>query len=425
MLVIGCIVGVGIFRTASSIAGQLTSPVLILALWAVGGLISLCGALCYAELASMFPASGGDYVYITEIYGRFSGFLFGWTKLFIERTGTIAILGFVFAEYFSRVVPYDTHTLRWVAAASILLLTAVNTAGVRWGTYVQNVFTVLKIAALACLILAGLSITGHPQAVPVNWSLPSLDVPLVQSMGVAFVFVLWTFGGWTEAAYVGEEVKNPTRNIPRSIILGVVLTTVLYLGVNWSYLLFVPVETLPKTPLVASRVMQDVLGNTGATFIAWMVACSAFGALNGYILTGGRILYAMAKNHPVFARLGAVHPTWHTPALALWTNALIAILLVFTKTFEQIMTYSTVVISVFFVMAVIGMMILRRTKPRQARPYRAWGYPLTPILFALTMSGFILDVCVKEPGETLFGFLLLALGLPLYRYSRAMKPLSS
>jgi len=199
---------------------------------------------------------------------------------------------------------------------------------------------------------------------------------------------------------------------------------VLYLGVNWSYLLFVPVETLPKTPLVASRVMQDVLGNTGATFIAWMVACSAFGALNGYILTGGRILYAMAKDHPVFARLGAVHPTWHTPALALWTNALIAVLLVFTKTFEQIMTYSTVVISVFFVMAVIGMMILRRAKPRQARPYRAWGYPLTPILFALTMSGFILDVCVKEPGETLFGFLLLALGLPLYRYSRSMKRLS-
>ncbi len=419
MLVIGCIVGVGIFRTASSIAGHLANPLLILALWLIGGLVSLCGALCYAELAAMFPVSGGDYVYITQVYGRFAGFLFGWTKLFIERTGTIAILGFVCAEYFSRVVPYDAQTLRWVAAAAILLLTAVNTFGVRWGKYVQNIFTVLKIGALACIILAGISLIGRPQAVAVNWSLPTMDLGLVQSMGVAFVFVLWTFGGWTEAAYVGEEVKNPTRNIPRSIILGVLLTTVLYLGVNWSYLLFVPMEALPNTPLVASRVMQEAMGGVGATFIAWMVACSAFGALNGYILTGGRILYAMAKDHPTFARLGAVHPSFHTPALALWTNAAIAVLLLFTKTFEQIMTYSTVVISVFFVMAVIGVIILRRAKPRHPRPYRTWGYPITPILFALTMSGFILDICLKKPDETLFGLMLLALGLPLYRRSRS------
>lgn len=421
LLVIGCIVGVGIFRTASSIAGYLAHPGLILILWLVGGLVSLCGALCYAELAAMFPASGGDYVYITKVYGRFAGFLFGWTKLFIERTGTIAILGFVFAEYFSRVIPYDAQTLRWVAAGSILLLTAVNMAGIRWGTYVQNIFTVLKIAALASIIFAGLSLLGNHRPAPVNWSVPALDVPLVQSMGVAFVFVLWTFGGWTEAAYVGEEVKDPTRNIPRSIIFGVLLTTALYLGVNWSYLLFVPVDALPTTPLVASHVMHAALGNAGAVFIAWMVACSAFGALNGYILTGGRILYAMAQDHPVFAKLGAVHPSFRTPALALWTNALIAVLLIFTKTFEQIMTYSTVVISVFFVMAVIGVILLRRDKPRQPRPYKAWGYPLTPILFALVMSGFILDVCLKEPDETLFGLLLLVVGLPLYRKSRAAR----
>ena len=424
MLVIGCIVGVGIFRTASSIAAHLSSPLLILALWGFGGLLSLCGALCYAELASMFPASGGDYVYISEIYGRFLGFLFGWTKLFIERTGTIAILGFVFAEYAGRVVAFDGALLRWVAAGAILLLTAINVAGIRWGKYVQNIFTMLKIGALMSIIAAGVAAAASHNTVSPGWELPALDGSLLQSMGVALVFVLWTYGGWTEAAYVAEEVKDPTHNVPRAIIQGVVLTTILYLLVNWSYLLFVPIETLTETPLVASRVMQDALGNFGSLFIAWMVACSAFGALNGYILTGGRILYAMGKDHALFTRLGSVDSTFHTPALALWANALIAIGLVFTKTFDQIMTYSTVVISVFFTLAVFGVMILRRTKPRHPRPHRAWGYPLTPILFCLTMVGFILDVCVKEPAESAFGFILLVLGLPLFWWSSRMKKLA-
>jgi amino acid transporter len=388
-----------------------------LALWVIGGLVSLCGALCYAELASMFPASGGDYVYISEIYGRSLGFLFGWTKLFIERTGTIAILGFVFAEYFSRVIPYDGALLRWVAAGAILLLTAINVVGIRWGKYVQNVFTALKIAALISIIAAGASAALTQNTVNPSWQLPVVDSSLLQAMGVAFVFVLWTYGGWTEAAYVAEEVRNPTRSVPRAIIQGVVLTTLLYLLVNWSYLLFVPIESLPDTPLVASRVMQDAFGDLGGLFIAWMVACSAFGALNGYILTGGRILYAMGKDHALFDRLASVHPTFHTPALALWVNAGIAIGLVFTKTFDQIMTYSTVVISVFFTLAVFGVIILRYTKPSHPRPYRAWGYPLTPILFCLTMVGFILDVCIKEPAEAAFGFLLLALGLPLFWWS--------
>jgi len=425
MLVIGCIVGVGIFRTASSIAAHLNSPALILALWVCGGLLSLCGALCYAELASMFPASGGDYVYISEVYGRFWGFLFGWTKLFIERTGTIAILGFVFAEYAGRVVAFDAAWLRWVAAGAILLLTAVNVFGIRWGKYVQNIFTALKIVALFSIIIAGMGAVASQNTVNPNWTLPPIDGSVLQAMGVALVFVLWTYGGWTEAAYVAEEVKDAAHNVPRAIIQGVVLTTILYLLVNWSYLLFVPVETLPQTPLVASRVMQDALGNVGGLFIAWMVACSAFGALNGYILTGGRILYAMGKDHALFNRLSSVDPTFHTPALALWANAGIAIGLVFTKTFDQIMTYSTVVISVFFTLAVFGVMILRRTKPKHPRPYRAWGYPLTPVLFCLTMVGFILDVCVKEPGEAAFGFVLLALGLPLFWWSQRSSRLVS
>jgi len=422
MLVIGCIVGVGIFRTASSIAGQLQSPTLILALWAAGGLLSLCGALCYAEMAAMFPASGGDYVYITETYGRFWGFLFGWTKLFIERTGTIAILGFVFAEYARRLVPYGDGTLHWVAGGAILLLTAVNVVGLRWGKYVQNVFTVLKLVALGALIVAGCGALFSQNTVMPQWTpLPPLDCSLLQSMGVAFVFVLWTYGGWTEAAYVAEEIHHPTRNVPRALVGGLLLTTMLYVLVNWSYLLFIPVERLAHTPLVASTVMQESLGRAGATFITWMVACSAFGALNGYILTGGRILYAIGKDHALFQKLSAVHPTFHTPAMALWVNAAIAIILVCTKTFDQIMTYSTVVISVFFILGVFGIIVLRRRSPQQPRPYRAWGYPLTPLLFCLTMAGFIVNVCIKEPGQSLFGFGYLAVGVLLYWWSTSLR----
>ena len=421
MLVVGCIVGVGIFRTASAIAGEVPSAPLILALWAAGGLLSLCGALSYAELAAMFPATGGDYVYIREIYGRFWGFLFGWTKLFIERTGTIAILGFVFAEYLRRVIPFGEAGLQPVAAAAIFLLTALNVLGLRWGTLVQNVFTALKIVALAVLVLAGVRALCGGRAAPIDWALPPFTLGRVQSLGVALVFVLWTYGGWTEAAYVAEEVKQPTRNIPRAIIGGVLLTAALYLLVNWSYLLFVPVELLPKTPLVAAAVMQEALGESGAAFISWMIACSAFGALNGYILTGGRILYALGKDHRLFGHLGTVHPTLHTPALALWANAAIAAGLVFTKTFEQIMTYSTVVITVFFILAIFGVLVLRRRAPETPRPYRAWGYPATPLLYCLTMAGFILDVCHKQPGDAAFGFVLLTLGVPLYWWSESAR----
>src|SRR3989338_2129192 len=418
LLVIGCIVGVGIFRTASSIGAHLTAPSAILAVWVIGGLVSICGALCYAELAAMFPASGGDYIYLRETFGRVWAFLFGWTTLFIERTGTIAILGVLFAEYLSRIVAYDAATQRWVAASAIILLTGVNVVGVRWGKYVQNLFTVIKILALVVLSVAGIRAVLLGITVQPNWSLPALDGSLWQAMGMAMVFVLWTYGGWTEAAYVAEEVKDPTRNVPRAIILGLAGVTGLYLLVNWAYLLFIPVASLPQTPLVASAVMEGAAGAGGGVFIAWMVACSAFGALNGYILTGARILYALGKEHALFARLAEVHPRFHTPAAALWANAGIAVLLVFTKTFEQIMTYSTVVIQVFFMLAVAAVMILRRSRPRLKRPYRVWGYPVTPIVFLVTMVGFIAAVCWGEPMEALFGFGLLALGVPLYALSQ-------
>jgi len=420
-LVIGCIVGVGIFRTSSAIATQLQSPTLILAVWVIGGVLSLCGALCYAELAAMFPRSGGDYVYLTNTYGSFWGFLFGWTKLFVERTGTIAILGIVFAEYLGRVLGYRAEVTRWVAALGVVLLTGVNARGVQWGKYVQNFFTVLKVSALGSIVAVGLFAQRGTEPL---WAFSSQvwsDLSIWHSLGMALIFVLWTYGGWTEATYVAEEIQRPQRNIPLAIVSGVLITTGLYLLVNTIYLWYIPLHELPQINLVASAMMEKAIGRIGAVFIGWMVACSAFGALNGYILTGARILYAIGQDHPVFAKLAVIHPRYHTPAVALWLNAVVAILLIFTKTFEQIVTYSTVVISVFFLMAVLGVLVLRRTQPTRPRPYKTWGYPLMPLIYGMVMGGFILDVCLKQPKESIFGFGFLALGLPLYWLSRTMR----
>ncbi|MBI4340828.1 MAG: amino acid permease [Candidatus Omnitrophica bacterium] len=422
MLVVGCIVGIGIFRSASSIANHVQQPALILLLWVAGGLLSVCGALCYAELAAMFPATGGDYVYMSRIYGRFWGFLFGWTKLFVERTGTIAILVFFFAEYLSRVIPYGGGIAqRWLAAATVVGLTAVNIAGIRWGARVQNLFTVLKVGTLGGIICAGVWLAMRQSGAALDWTMPPIDLATAQSLGIGLVFVLFAYGGWTEAAYVAEEVRQPTRTIPRAILGGLLLTGVLYVLVSGCYLLAVPVAELPRTPLVAARVMQAAIGPAGGALIAAMIACSAFGASNGYILTGARILYALGKDHALFARLGRLHPVHRTPVLALWTNAAVATLLVFTKTFDQIATYSTVAISLFFMMTVFGVMWLRRRLPEYPRPYRAWGYPVTPIIFCLTMLGFIINIWMTEPREALFGFGFVALGIPLYWISQHVR----
>lgn len=411
-LVVGCIVGAGIFRVAAPVARHAVSPGLILLVWVAGGLISLCGALCYAELGAAYPKAGGDYVYLTRAYGRLAGFLFGWTKVFIERTGTIAILAFVFAEYLGDLAGLNAVVVRVWATLAVLGLTAANIAGVQHGSRVQTAMTALKVAALAAIIAVGGwwrwqggVAPPFPADTAVSWS----------GLGLALVFVLWTYGGWAESAYIAEEVRDPARVIPRSILLGLALTTALYLLVNLVYLAVIPAAEMPRYPLVASEVARRAVGPWGGRVTAGIVMASAFGALNGYILTSGRILMAMGQDHPVLARLGTVHPRFATPAAALLFNAAAAILLVWTGTLDTIVTYSTVVISVFYGMTAMAVPILRRRDPATPRPYRTWGSPAVPLLFAAAMAWLVLDVTCRRPGEVLAGFALLALALPFYR----------
>jgi len=421
-LVIGCIVGAGIFRVAAPVASHLAFPGLILLAWVLGGLLSFCGALCYAELGAAYPRAGGDYVYLTRAYGRAVGFLFGWTKVFIERTGTIAVLAFVCAEYLGGIVGYGALGVRLIATTVIVGLTVANAAGVRYGSRVQNVMTVIKVAALLAII--GVGWWGHGTVgVAQPWWPASWGGATWSSLGVALVFVLWTYGGWTESAYIAEEVQDPQRTVPRSILLGLAVTTGLYLIVNLVYLVAIPVAELPQHRLVAAEVMRRAVGSWGGTLTSWMVIASTFGALNGYILTSARILMAVGQDHPVFARLGAIHPRAATPVVALAVNAAIAVLLVWTGTLDAIMTYSTVAISLFYGMAGAAVPILRRRDPSTLRPYRMWGYPLVPWLFAAAMAAFVLDVAIRQPRESLWGLGLVLAGVPLYAWSQRRQDL--
>ena len=414
LLVVGCIIGAGIFRTPASIAVYLHSPFLVLLVWVIGGLLSLCGALCYAELSASFPKTGGDYVYLKEAYGGLVGFLFGWTKLFVERTGTIAILGFVFAEYLRFIFHFGEERLKGIACLAILILTVINIVGIQWGKYVQNFFTLLKIAAVFGIVAFGAT-RAHTTVSSLYPFFPQhFSFEMIQSLGVALIFVLWTYGGWTEAAYVAEEVKDPERNLPRAILWGLSTTTFLYLLINTVYLYYIPLGEMAKEKLVAAATVEKAMGLPWGNLVSLMVSLSAFGALNGYILTGSRILYALGEDHPLFIKFSKLHPDLHTPVIALWFNAVVASILILTKSFEEILTYTTVAIAIFFGMTGVSLFILRKKYPERKRPYRVWGYPVVPVLFITTTLFFILNACLREPKESFLGLGLVLLGFPLY-----------
>lgn len=420
-IVVGCVIGVGVFRVAAPIAEHVATPGLVMLVWLVGGLLSFCGALCFAELGAAYPKSGGDYVYLSKAYGPTVGFLFGWTKLFVERIGTIAILGHVFAEYLGYLVPSGTLGIKLCATLGVAALTAANIVGLHLGKQLQNVLTLMKVAAL--LAIVGIGWFHPPVALGLEQPIwPERFTPQsLQAFGVALVFVIWTYGGWNEVTYVAEEVQDPKRTLPASILWGVGAITILYLAVHWVYLKFVPLAAMPEKPLIAAEVMEAMLGPLGAAVTALMVACSALGACNGEILTGGRIALAMGRDHALFRHLSVVHPTAKTPARALAFNAAGASVLIWAGTFEQIVTYSTVVLAIFFVMTALAVPVLRRRDPATPRPYRVWGYPVTPALFIGGTGLFVANVAWMQPRETLLGFGLLTLGLPLYGWSQTMR----
>jgi basic amino acid/polyamine antiporter, APA family len=424
-IVVGCIIGAGIFRLSGRVAAFSPSPFMFLLAWVLGGLLSLCGALCYAELATLYPKTGGDYVFLTQAYGRFWGFVFGWTKLFVQRTGTIAIVAFIFAEHACRTFGWELGQAKPLAMAAIALLTAANIIGLGLGKNIQNLFTGLKVLALLLIVAAGLLFQkGSAQNFQPFW--PEWSWSLMSSTGVALIFVLWTYGGWTEAAYVAEEVRDPGRNLPRAIVGGLLATTALYLLVNTVYLYYLPLEEMRQTKLVAAEAMDKIWRGRGGQIVSAMVMVSTLGALNGFVLTGGRILYALAKDHALFRRLARVSPKTHTPVLSLLFNAGIAMILVWTGTLDQIVTYTEIVIYLFFGMTGVSLFVFRKKYPEAPRAYKVWAYPVVPAIFVLMCFAFAANATWEQPKESLFGIVVAAIGIPLYflseRLTRSQKP---
>ena len=414
--IIGTVVGAGIFRVPASVAQLIPDGQLILFAWVLGGFLSLCGALVFAELASAFPTTGGEYIYLREAFGRPLSFIYGWTLFLVIRAGSLAGIAYIFAEYAAYFIPVGDIGVRLIASAGILFLTAVNFFGVRYGKNVQSFFSGLKVAVLLFIVAIGW-LSG-----PKGGHLPSmitgtLGVSGIGAFGLAMIFILWTYGGWNESAYLGEEVKNPARNLPLSIVLGIFLVTVLYVSVNAVYLQFLSIEEIQKTDIVASRVMDIVFGGRGAALMAFVILLASFGSMNTMILTDARIGYAVGKDHPRFAFLKKIHPSFRTPYVAMSINAVWILLLIWTGTFERLVTYTAVMFWFFFGLTGIGLMILRKKK-HIALKFRAWGSPFTVVIFIATTVFLMISTLVGRPLESLAGALIAALGIPVYYWTR-------
>ncbi len=435
MIMAGTTIGSGIFLTTGIMAQYVPSGGLILLAWVAGGLITLAGALTYAELGAALPEAGGQYVYLREAYGPLCGFLFGWQMFFVYQSGGIAALAVAFAEYFGYFVPALSvqHPLgsfslggmtlslsagQVVATGLIALLSALNYLGLGLGKTIQNVVTVAKIAGLGAFIVAGLLLVDA-RSVDLTIAPSGFRFSgLVAGFGVALVSVFWAFDGWNNVNFVGGEIRNPGRTLPLALILGTLGVTLIYTLVNVVYLAILPVTEMVGVVRVAERASTRLFGGAAAFLVSAAVVISTFGAVNGSILTGPRAYYAMAKDGLFFKRMARVHPRYRTPGLAILAQAVWSSALTLSGSFEQLFTFTIFVSIAFWIAATAAVFTLRRKRPDLPRPYRTWGYPVVPALFMLASAGILLNTVIEKPMEAFAGIAFTALGIPAYHLWR-------
>ncbi|MBN2375346.1 MAG: amino acid permease [Sedimentisphaerales bacterium] len=387
-IIVGIIIGAGIYETAPTVAACMKTPTLALAIWGFGGLIALAGALCYSELATAYPYQGGDYVYLTRAYGKPVGFLFGFSQLAVVRPGDITLMAFIFGRYAQQLYQLKHGTILYTAV-SIIALTFINILGVRQGKWTQNILTVVKTLALAAIIAVGLFAKAPPAALAETASTPTLD-----NFKLALILVMFTFGGWNEMAYVAAEIKNPKRNIFRALATGTVAVTVLYVLVNFSFLHALGLPAASGSQAVAVDTIATALPHLAGRAFAVIICISALGAINGLIFTGARISYALGSEHRLFAWLGVWNNKRGVPIYSLVIQALVALLIVFCAgSFVDTIIYSAPVVWIFFLLTGISTCLLRRKEPHTERPFKLPFFPLPVLIFCLT-STFMLYSCV-------------------------------
>lgn len=417
MVVIGGIIGSGIFINPYIVAQQLDSPALVLAAWAAGGAIALAGAFAYAELGALFPRVGGSYAYLRDAYHPLAGFLYGWALLVLIESGAVAAVAITFATYALRLAGRPDIAPVPLAILAIVILSVVNYLGVKPGSRVLNVLVVLKVAALGALIAFGAFAPAHEGWWTVARETAGVSTTTVITFGAALVPILFAYGGWQNANYVAEEIDNPRRNLPLSIIAGTLVVVLIYVLVNIVYLRALGLEGLAGTTTPASDAAGRMFGAAGDTFVTAAIAISTFGFLDLAILAPTRVYYAMAADGVFFPALARLHPTYRTPWLAIALQSTWSCVLALSGTYGQLLNYVVFADWIFFGLTVGAVMIFRRTSPIEQRPadsFRAPGYPIVPIAFTLVSVAVVLSVVRADPSSALRGALLLAAGIPVF-----------
>jgi basic amino acid/polyamine antiporter, APA family len=411
---VGVTIGSGIFRVPATVAGQLQSPGPILLCWVLGGLVALCGALSIAELAGALPRSGGVFAYLLEAYGPLPAFLFGWTELVVVRAAALGATSTIFAEYLGYFWPLTHQGVRYVAATAIAAIGAINYLGVQRAAALQSVATALKYAALLALGLLAFTVrsgtVAHFAAAP--WG-SGLSLSL---LATALVPVLWTYDGWADPASVAGEIRDPQRNLPRALIAGALCVMLVYLLVNVGFLYALSPAQMAGSRLIAADVAQRVplLGAFGAAVIAAAVVLAAFSGLNGSMLTGSRIFFAMADRGLFFRAAARVSPRFHSPSVAIGIATVLGIGYVLQNDFAQLADKFVLGIWPFYALSVAAVFVLRRTQPQLPRPYHVWGYPLVPVVFLLASLLMVGNALVTDPRNTGVTFLVILAGIPVY-----------
>jgi amino acid transporter len=436
-VVIGIVVGVSLFKVPALVFGNVHGPFTGLAVWALGGALSVVGALCYAELAAAWPHSGGDYVYLSRAYGPGVGFLFSWAQLVAILTGSIGAMAYVFADYAVALFPWAQAT--WVAAGAVVAVTAWNLVGVSWGRRIQNALTLSKVVGLAAVVAVGVVAAA-------SGARPAVRATQGGDVGFAMILVLYAYGGWQHAAMVASEVREPQRNVPRALLLGTGAVTAIYLLVNAAYLAALGWDGVRASAAPAADVLAASLGASAGRAMSALVMLSALGAIQGTIFTGARIYASAGRDHPAFAALARWHPRWGVPARSLCAQAIAALAWIgavgtlrgravldgalaalglpalpwehFGGGFDLLVAGTAPVFWLLFLAAGASLLVLRRREPGAQRPFRVPGYPLTPLLFCASCV-FMLDASLRYAGTlSLAGLIPLALGVPLYLVTR-------
>lgn len=418
-MLVGSTIGSGIFRIPSAVAADVGTVGTMAVLWVVGALVALFGALTLAELATLYPRSGGIYVFLREAYGPLPAFLFGWTQLLVIRPAGLGAIAMIFAEYTGAFAPLTDTQVRVIAASAIVLLAAANIRSVTWGAAVQNASTAAKVIALAGLALLALAfgdgaagaLAGAPSFAVLSWG----------GFGVALVAALWAYDGWADLTFMAGEVRDPARTLPRALVGGVLAIIAVYLLVNAAYLYVLPVDAMAASELVAADAATRILGTLGASIVAALVMLSTFGALNGSTMTGPRIFYAMADDGLFFRPIAAVHSRYRTPYVAIGLAAMLGIACVSSRTFEQLAGQFILGIWPFYALAVGAVFLLRRRRPDVEWSYRTVGYPWIPLIFLLASVAMLLNALVEEPLVTGVYFGVILLGVPVFYAWRAFK----